>query len=104
MVPADAMLLVAAALLAAAAWMGNRTPSWLLVALSIFAYPLFFVGIFGVAFSLVDAYMVEIARVTPGEPMFLDELAYPLSAAVVDLGRGIGFLFLAFFSRDYARR
>jgi hypothetical protein len=104
MVPADALLLVAAALVVAAVWMRDRTPSGLVLTLSIVAYPLIIVGIPAVAFSLVDAYMVEIARVPPGEPMFLDEHAYPLSDALLDIGRGIGLLFLGFFSRDYARR
>jgi hypothetical protein len=54
MVPADAVLLVAAALLATMAWMDDRTPSWVLLALSILAYPLIVVRIFVVAFFSRD--------------------------------------------------
>lgn len=101
---ADVLLLIAVALVVTLVWMGKGAPSWLLLMLSILSYPMIFVGIAGVTLSLVDAYMVGIDRVPPGEPMFLDELAYPLRDALLDLMKGVGFLILAFFSRDYARR
>jgi hypothetical protein len=39
---------------------------------------LFVVGSGGVALSLVDAYMVGVEHVPPGEPLSPEELAYPL--------------------------
>lgn len=93
MVPADVLLLIAVALVVTVSWIGKEAPSWLLLVLSILSYPLIFVGIAIVTLSLVDAYMVGIDRVPPGEPMFLDELAYPFRDALLDLMRGVDFSF-----------
>ena len=104
MVPGDALLIFGAALALATLWIGKRSAPWFLTALRVFAYPLIVLGIGLVAFSLVDVYMVKVAHVTPGEPMGMDELAYPVRGALLDIAKGIGLLVLAFFFRDYARR
>ena len=104
MVPADILLLLAAALALVAVWIRNTLPPWVLLAPRVLAYLLFILGIVGTVFSLVDIYMVSVDHVTPGEPMYLDELAYPVRGALLNLARSVAFLVLAFFYRDYARR
>jgi hypothetical protein len=103
-VPIDYFLLVAAALtLAFAIWRPVLAP-WLRTTLRLLAYPVILLGAADVAFSLADVYMVRVANVIPGDPMGMDELAYPVRDAVFGIARGIGLLFLAFFIREHTRR
>lgn len=104
MVPGDALLLTAAVLSATLAWMQRRTPRWLIRLVPFFAYPVVFLGAGEVAGSLVDAYMVGVVHVRPGEAMYLDELAYPLRDALIGMGEGCALVVLGFFLRDYSRR
>jgi hypothetical protein len=102
--PIDVVLLVVAALALAVAVKGTLAPLWLLTTLRVLAYPMILLGVMAVASALIDMYMVRVAHVPPGEPMGLDQLAYPLREAFLDIARGVGLLIVAFFFRDYARR
>jgi len=61
-------------------------------------------GIAVVALAVIDGYMVTVGGVPPGEPMYLDELAYPLRDAIFQGLLGAGAITLGFVAKAYARR
>jgi uncharacterized membrane protein len=73
-------------------------------AASILAIPIALVGCFVAALAIADIYMVGIAGVAPGEPIYLDTLAPSLGSATIQLGIGIVTIALALVVRLAVRR
>ena len=61
-------------------------------------------GCVHVAFGGIHAYMVSFGRATPGEPIFLDELASPLEESLLQVAIGIALLVAAFLLNRLMKR
>ena len=62
------------------------------IALSIAAWVPIVLGIGPVSAAIIDGYMVAVGGVAPGEPLYLDELAYPLRDAITQGAIGLGLI------------
>jgi hypothetical protein len=76
----------------------------LLRTIAFFGILLIIVGAAVVGVCLIDIYMVGVAGVPPGEPMYVDELAYPISDALVIAAKGIALIVVGSVGGEYARR
>jgi hypothetical protein len=61
------------------------------------------VGIVNAALAIVGSYMVVFGHVTPGEPMYLDELAPTLGEAMGQATIGVALIALGFLVRAWAK-
>ena len=61
-------------------------------------------GCLYVVFPGLNAYMVASGRAAPGEPIFLDELALPLSESLSGVATGIALMTVAWLVRWCIRR
>jgi hypothetical protein len=75
----------------------------LLIGISLLAIPVILVGIATVVNALVGGYMVGVAGVAPGDPMYLDELARPLRTSILYFVIGVGIIALGLGARAFAR-
>ena len=62
-----------------------------------------FIGCVAIVFPGINAYMVASGRAAPGEPIFLDELALPLTESFHDVGIGIALVAAALLVRRLIR-
>jgi len=76
----------------------------LLKAISLLMLLVAFVGCVGVAFAIAGGYMVASGAVSPGQPMYLDELAPSSQAVIYQLLVGVALIALSLISRAAIRR
>jgi len=74
------------------------------IALSIVAWLPILLGAQLVLAGIIDIYMVTAGGVSPGEPMGMDALAYPLPEAILEGTVGLGLIALGALGRTYVSR
>ena len=76
----------------------------LLLGISLLALPVIVIGIVMVVSAAAAGYMVAFGGASPGEPIYLDELAPTLRSSVMNLLLGVAAVALGLWGRAYARR
>ena len=76
----------------------------LLHATSLLMLPVAFVGCVSVSYALVAGYMLASGQVSPGQPMYLDEIAPEPRAATLQFLLGLAFITFSLLARRAIRR